>query len=927
MNQISAKHFRWILIAISTAFAFAGISYQIQKYKFTKDEKILVDPPSKIMVLDSISSVFPQKEDPIPKGSLIIEIDKKIIQDSESIESVLSTDKSVLEVKFFDCKKNLTRTILANIGELKKGRFYRLKSCAIVYRFGKDERDNVEIPASGDLLVKINGKEFGSSRDAELLIENAPANVPLEIEFLRCGNLQKSVIYPTKYQIGFSTSLRYFTAILFFVFGLFFGLRYSNHFPVKLISLAFVFLSFVFLDPSTSRTDSTLLNKIWTIVVAFSSAFGAGLFSHFCFYFPVRQKNILSRRWVFLSNYALSGVLLILFLELSVKNSFHFKSFYAYATFIAIFVYHYAIRLAFWKQFNRDKSKSFRFFFYYINLLLLLLILNLFYSEFFHIQRININALLYLFCVLLPFVLSYYLLKYRYYDIVISVRRNYLYLTTKFLLDLVLFLAVAGLLYLSTIISIKFPNLHLVGTTIEVLNRPLPMDKNFQYEKLAITIGFTLCLFLLLSIRKYFGNYLKKKFYHSQFDYRRTASELSELIVSNIELELLAKNVLSQLEKTLFPKKALLLIFKNGSIYFQDYYGDIDSQEIENFVKNVQWFDALKNVDNSLVYAEALPEQLKGLLISCGFNIIVSIRHGNELVGALFVGEKLSEAKFTIDDIEYLNIICKNIAIAIVNAFYAEELARRERYKKEIEIAQRIQFALLPKEMPQIESMEISAVTIPALEVGGDFFDFLNSDKNQFRVVVGDVSGKGVSAAFYMSQIQGILRTLSGFDFSLKELLARANDMLCRSIEKGYFISAIVCNFDLKNSVVSLARAGHLGLYYFNNMENKSTKIVPKGIALGIVQNEMFEKNTEEVAFPYNSGDIFLFVSDGVVEKIKDGKVDFAENKILSVLEQYHHLTADEIKEKILTEICFPFETTYLRDDITILVVKPTKNG
>jgi serine phosphatase RsbU (regulator of sigma subunit) len=98
--------------------------------------------------------------------------------------------------------------------------------------------------------------------------------------------------------------------------------------------------------------------------------------------------------------------------------------------------------------------------------------------------------------------------------------------------------------------------------------------------------------------------------------------------------------------------------------------------------------------------------------------------------------------------------------MAMENAFLYEELAEKERMKHELAIARRIQLASLPQKTPVVKGLEIAGSSLPALEVGGDFFDYLNGSTDHLTVVVGDVSGKGTSAALYMSKVQGILRSL-----------------------------------------------------------------------------------------------------------------------------------------------------------------------
>ncbi len=302
------------------------------------------------------------------------------------------------------------------------------------------------------------------------------------------------------------------------------------------------------------------------------------------------------------------------------------------------------------------------------------------------------------------------------------------------------------------------------------------------------------------------------------------------------------------------------------------------------------------------------------------------IRYKEKLEGCIFVGEKLSETKLESEDFDFLSIITGNIAIAIDNAFLYEELAQRERIKRELEIAQRIQLASLPKEMPKIESLDISAVSLPAYEVGGDFFDFFRRD-NELTVIVGDVSGKGTSAALYMAKIQGIMKTLSEFALPLKELFAKANTLLTRSLEKNFFISCIGARFYLDEQKVTIVRAGHLGLYYFNASTGKIEKIIPNGIVLGLAKSDKFIENTKEFTLHYNLGDCFVFISDGVIEQTTNNQVMFKEDKLVAVLEACNHETADSIKNRILSEVCNFDPNAQLFDDMTVLVVKPLRNG
>src|SRR5690606_18908610 len=116
------------------------------------------------------------------------------------------------------------------------------------------------------------------------------------------------------------------------------------------------------------------------------------------------------------------------------------------------------------------------------------------------------------------------------------------------------------------------------------------------------------------------------------------------------------------------------------------------------------------------------------------------------LIGIILVGEKLSETAYQNDDLLFLSAISGQASVAIENSLLYEDLANQERYKHELEIARKIQLASLPMKTPNIPGLDIVGASIPALEVGGDFYDYLNGKSDSITIVIGDVSGKGTSA-------------------------------------------------------------------------------------------------------------------------------------------------------------------------------------
>ena len=230
------------------------------------------------------------------------------------------------------------------------------------------------------------------------------------------------------------------------------------------------------------------------------------------------------------------------------------------------------------------------------------------------------------------------------------------------------------------------------------------------------------------------------------------------------------------------------------------------------------------------------------------------LRSHDEVVGALVIGEKLAEDVFKEEDFEYLGALAAQVAPAVENAFLYTALAEQERLKHELELARRIQMESLPQFTPRIEGLDIAGVSIPALEVGGDYFDYLNGDGRPFAVMVGDVSGKGTSAALYMSRLQGIVRSLHGFDLSLHELFVRTNDLLSRDLERRSFVTAIGGFFDTTRHELVLARAGHLPLYYFSARSGDVQRLLPDGLGFGLSDHSLFDAQARGTTDPLRGG-------------------------------------------------------------------------
>ncbi|MGH2567528.1 MAG: PP2C family protein-serine/threonine phosphatase, partial [Bacteroidota bacterium] len=292
--------------------------------------------------------------------------------------------------------------------------------------------------------------------------------------------------------------------------------------------------------------------------------------------------------------------------------------------------------------------------------------------------------------------------------------------------------------------------------------------------------------------------------------------------------------------------------------------------------------------------------------------------HG-EIIGILHATKDM-EYGFDQDDVDVLTTFADNVTIAIENSRLISESLERERLKQEIMVAQQMQKKLLPEQLPQFPMLELSASWEPSMEVGGDYYDFASLEDNRIGLVVADVAGKGVSAAFYMAEVKGIFQSLSKLCASPKELLIRANDTLMGSMERRAFISLLYAIIDLSNGSLRLARAGHCPMVYVS--EKKQELIRPNGLGLGLTNGEVFRDSTDEMSIQLNGGDVCVFYTDGVTESRNAEGEEYGYERLLEVVKSNRNRSAEEIKTLLVQAVKNHTGHLSFDDDMTLIVGK-----
>ena len=298
----------------------------------------------------------------------------------------------------------------------------------------------------------------------------------------------------------------------------------------------------------------------------------------------------------------------------------------------------------------------------------------------------------------------------------------------------------------------------------------------------------------------------------------------------------------------------------------------------------------------------------------------------NTQVGTLVLLQEVSDA-FNREMVNIITTFVNQASISLENARLINEALENERYKEQLKIAKNVQKSLLPEKLITNEKLEIVAYSMAADEVGGDYYDLISTDNIHYKLIVGDVSGKGTSAAFNMAQMKGIFHSLAKQDIVPKELIFRANDALSSCLEKSSFITASYFDINTDTREIRFVRAGHCSTLYHETKNNDTRFLNTKGMGMGIVRNSDYLNYVHCNAFQYNPGDLIILYTDGIIEATDDKGQLFGESGLKSALEKQlrqspEKASPEDIKNGIIDDLYTFLDGKKLDDDYTLVIVR-----
>lgn len=279
------------------------------------------------------------------------------------------------------------------------------------------------------------------------------------------------------------------------------------------------------------------------------------------------------------------------------------------------------------------------------------------------------------------------------------------------------------------------------------------------------------------------------------------------------------------------------------------------------------------------------------------FDILIPVYHKETPIAYALIGG-IREQEDLYNKIQFITTITNIIAVAIENKRLFNETIERERINKEMELASEVQKMLIPESLPHEKNYELDSIYMPHFNVGGDYFDFIKFNDDQFAVLIADISGKGVSAALLMANFQATIRSLIRQYRDLQTFVIALNEAVLRITKGNRFITFVIAECDLNKKRIRYVNCGHFPPIMYDGEKivhlNKGTSI------LGIVDDlGEVEEGEIELKGPAN---LMLF-TDGLVDLTNDEGEYFSEQIIEDFMQKNHHESSGDFNRTLLSEL------------------------
>lgn len=298
-----------------------------------------------------------------------------------------------------------------------------------------------------------------------------------------------------------------------------------------------------------------------------------------------------------------------------------------------------------------------------------------------------------------------------------------------------------------------------------------------------------------------------------------------------------------------------------------------------------------------------------------GFEVLMPVYHKNEALVFLLLGNiKNEDQNSQKENISFIQIITNIIVVAIENKRLFKQQLQQKDLERDLDVAQKVQNMLIPSSLPYNEQVQMAAFYMPHRNVGGDYYDYVSLNPDEFITCMADVSGKGIPAALLMSNVQAVVRTLARETNNLKEIVVKLNRTLLEITGGDRFITLFIAKYNLKTRQFTYINAGHNPPFI---VSNNTLNVLDKGCTLVGVFDKIPQIQQTTLTLPPNT--VIISYTDGLTDLENNKKDMFGVDRLQQFVEQYAHLDMNEFNQILLDNINEFRGTEPYSDDISVL--------
>ena len=398
-----------------------------------------------------------------------------------------------------------------------------------------------------------------------------------------------------------------------------------------------------------------------------------------------------------------------------------------------------------------------------------------------------------------------------------------------------------------------------------------------------------------------------KLFFRSDYNFQTIVTEFSDEARVTLDSQQLLCAFIKQVERALYPGSIAVLLRHAGTdeLHLKESLGLDPDLKLTLSVDHPA-FDLLRRAGKAI---SAEPEDFAPLK----HMLLVPMRDKDDIIGCVLIGPRKSDLDYKEIDRLLLTNLSQQLAVWLKNTYLIGQVAGQERLKRELEIAAEVQAGLLPSNLPSVPGIEIAALSKPALEVGGDFYDIIRVDENRLGILIGDVSGKGVPAALMMAMTLVVFRSLARGDASAASVMSKANELIyLNRPSRKMFVTAFYAIYDTRDRSLCFANAGNpFPIGSLGRLE-------AKGVSLGVLAKSTYE----ERRITMRAGELLVLYSDGAEDAMNSEQEQFGEERLEQIVTENLTLSPGEIHARLLSEIRDFTGDGPPFDDITLVTLK-----